>query len=106
MEMRALLSQRRELRSVRATNHGWGAKLAVIFLSCLLVPVQGAGQVSAQSTPEIRIIVVDSQSEASQILKRLQAGEDFAIMAREKSIDPSSGNGGSLGRIDPTTLRT
>ena len=83
-----------------------GAKLLVIVLCCLIIPVQNAGQVPAAPTAEIRIIVVDSPSEAAKILKRLQAGEDFATLAREKSIDPSSANGGSLGRLDPATLRT
>jgi tetratricopeptide (TPR) repeat protein len=102
--MRTSLSQWRVLR--RATSHAWVAELVIILLSCLLFPVKNPAQVPAPTTPEIRIIVLDSQSEAEQILKRLQAGEDFATLAREKSIDPSSANGGSLGRIDPTTLRT
>jgi hypothetical protein len=96
--------QRRELCS--ATSHGWCAKFLVIVLCCLIAPMQNAGQVPTPPTPEIRIIVVESQSEAEQILKRLQAGEDFATLAREKSIDPSSASGGSLGRVDPATLRT
>src|SRR5438270_7221016 len=82
------------------------AALMLIFISCLILSVRGSGQSPSQPTPEIRIIVVDSQSEAEQILKLLKAGEDFATLAREKSIDPSAADGGSLGRVDPASLRT
>lgn len=55
---------------------------------------------------ELRIIVVSSQTEAEQLLHQLHAGADFANLARQKSIDPSAGDGGFLGRMDPNTLRT
>jgi len=55
---------------------------------------------------ELRIIVVNSQTEAEQLLQRVQTGDDFAALARQKSIDPSASDGGSLGRVDPATLRT
>jgi len=58
------------------------------------------------TTVELRIIVVSSQTEAEQLVRQLQTGEDFAAMARQKSIDPSASDGGSLGRLDPATLRT
>lgn len=73
------------------------------FLAAFL---QSVAQVASSSATEIRIIVVDSQTEAEHILDRLRAGEDFATLAREKSIDPSAANGGWLGRIDPASLRT
>src|SRR5678815_2852930 len=38
----------------------------------------------------LRIIVVDSQEEAQQILNRLKGGEDFAALAKDKSTDPVS----------------
>src|SRR5712692_7639929 len=64
-----------------------------------------AGQ-DPPTTIELRIIVVSSQAEAEQLLQRLQTGEDFVALARQKSIDPSAPDGGSLGRVDPETLRT
>jgi hypothetical protein len=107
MEMRPSRFLKSELRGVTAIARRWIAALILVSLSLLIiVPVQSAAQSSTQVTPEIRIIVVESQSEADQILKRLKAGEDFATLAREKSIDPSSSNGGSLGRLDPAGLRT
>jgi tetratricopeptide (TPR) repeat protein len=103
MEMRPS-RLKRELYGI--TDRRWSAALILVFLSSFIVPVRSAGQSSSQLTAEIRIIVVESRSEAEQILKRLQAGEDFATLAREKSIDPSSTNGGSLGTLDPASLRT
>jgi tetratricopeptide (TPR) repeat protein len=62
-----------------------------------------------QDTPRsilLRIIVVNSQTEAEQLVQQLKSGADFAALARQKSIDPSAGDGGSLGQLDPTSLRT
>ena len=44
-----------------------------------------------------RHILVDSESEAQEVLKRIQKGEDFAEIAKELSTDSSSAeNGGDL----------
>jgi len=46
-------------------------------------------------------IVVEELSEAEQILRRLEKGEDFADLAREFSIDPyGRRNGGDMGWIE------
>ena len=42
-------------------------------------------------------IVVETEQEAKEILKRLNKGEDFSRIAREKSISPDARNGGDLG---------
>jgi len=42
-------------------------------------------------------IVVETEQEAKEILKRLNKGEDFSQIAREKSISPDARNGGDLG---------
>jgi parvulin-like peptidyl-prolyl isomerase len=45
-----------------------------------------------------RHILVNSQAEADQILQRIQAGEDFATLAGQYSLDQSTRlNGGDLG---------
>jgi peptidyl-prolyl cis-trans isomerase C len=46
-------------------------------------------------------IVVSTESEAKEIVKNLQAGQAFDKLAKEKSIDPSKQNGGSLGWVLP-----
>ena len=42
-------------------------------------------------------ILVSTEQEASDVLRRLNNGEDFAAVAKEVSIDPSRTNGGDLG---------
>jgi len=53
----------------------------------------------------VRLMILSSAQDAQDILDRLKAGSDFAVLAREKSIDPTSTDGGFLGRIDPASLR-
>ena len=73
--------------------------LAIVFFS-------SAGRAQTQSsTVGLRIIVVNSASEAQQILEQLKGGADFATLARQKSIDSTAGDGGSMGKVDPATLR-
>src|ERR1017187_5177058 len=53
----------------------------------------------------LRVIVGSSEAEAQQILDRLKKGEDFGILAKDKSIDPNAEDYGYLGRVDVATLR-
>lgn len=49
----------------------------------------------------------DAEARARALMERLQAGEDFAILARSASDDPSVvQNNGHLPRVDITTLET
>ena len=100
---------RRPSRAALAGQSNFRSRgLVALFVLCsLLAPVEiRAGQDPAPTGSELRIIIVSSQSEAEKILRRLQAGEDFAALARQNSLDPSASDGGSLGRVDPKTLRT
>lgn len=46
----------------------------------------------------VRHILVETEEEARQVLKRLQGGEDFSAVAKEVSMDPgSAAKGGDLG---------
>jgi tetratricopeptide (TPR) repeat protein len=56
--------------------------------------------------PLLRIIVVSSAAEAEKILEQLKAGADFAQLARQKSSDATSIDGGFLGAVDPLSLRS
>ncbi|MGA8272406.1 MAG: peptidylprolyl isomerase, partial [Candidatus Sulfotelmatobacter sp.] len=69
--------------------------------SCCILRAQ-----SPSSTIELRIIVVDSPALADRTVQRLKSGEDFATLARKLSIDPTSSDGGSMGRVDPSALRS
>ena len=44
-----------------------------------------------------RHILVKTEEEAKAIIKDLDAGKDFATLAKEKSTDPNKGDGGDLG---------
>lgn len=46
-------------------------------------------------------ILVESEDEAKALLEELQAGADFAELARAKSTGPSGPNGGELGWFGP-----
>lgn len=55
---------------------------------------------SAYGLPTVFHILVATEEEANAVLDRLAAGENFAALAEELSIDPgSAANGGSLGPL-------
>jgi len=60
---------------------------------------------SPSHAEHLEIIVTPTEAEASAILAQLNAGKDFAILAKEKSIDPTATDGGYMGKLDPTQLR-
>jgi tetratricopeptide (TPR) repeat protein len=64
-----------------------------------------AGPDDPPGSVPLRMILAASEAEAKQLLERLRSGADFAVLAREKSIDPTAEDGGSLGSIDPSSLR-
>jgi FG-GAP-like repeat/PPIC-type PPIASE domain/ASPIC and UnbV len=65
-----------------------------------------SAQNSPSSVPGLRVIVVATSSRAQEILDQLKQGRDFAELAKAKSSDPTSANGGYMGRPDPGTLCT
>jgi tetratricopeptide (TPR) repeat protein len=54
--------------------------------------------------PGLRIIVVPSASQAQRVLDELNNGGDFAALAQKMSSDPTSAEGGFMGRPDPATF--
>lgn len=77
--------------------------ICVLFSSLTAAPLHGE---RTNTGIDVRIIVVDSPAKADSVLKRLKKGEDFSVIAREVSIDPTSSDGGSMGRVDPSSLRS
>jgi len=75
------------------------AKLAVWAAAGVLI-ADAAG-----ATAAVRMMVVDSVDEAERILKQLESGFDFGVLAREKSTDATAIDGGFLGKVDPASLR-
>ncbi len=61
----------------------------------------GVGQINVP----VRMIVVHSPEEAARIQEQLKSGADFAVLAREKSIDATAVDGGFMGNVDPANLR-
>jgi tetratricopeptide (TPR) repeat protein len=64
---------------------------------------------SAASSPAdlvtLRMIVVSTPEEAEQILDQLKQGQDFAALAKQKSIDTTSDSGGLMEKVSPSMLR-
>lgn len=60
------------------------------------------GQFAESAT--VRAIVVESEDAAQQVVDRLEAGEDFAALAAELSLDPSGQSGGELPPISQGQL--
>ena len=78
-------------------------------LVCLLAVVLGAlfvvGQDQTSTAIPLRLVVLNSAEEAARVRAELEKGADFAVLAREKSVDATSLDGGLLGKVDPSTLR-
>lgn len=49
-------------------------------------------------------ILVKTEEEAKQVIEQLGKGTDFAVVAKEKSIDPTSNKGGDLGWFDASQM--
>jgi len=54
-------------------------------------------QMTGEKEVHARHILLESEDEAKAVLEQLKKGADFAALAKEKSKDPSSSDGGDLG---------
>jgi hypothetical protein len=63
---------------------------AMLWVLLLAVATIVPAQNSTETSVELRIIVVDSSSQAASVLPRLKNGKDFAAIAKAISIDPIS----------------
>jgi tetratricopeptide (TPR) repeat protein len=99
---------RRNLGTIHRTSRCvLGLKLCGSGLLCALLYGQSAPP-AAQGSPKevtLRVIVVRTPEQASQVLEKLKAGYDFATLAKEKSIDPTADSGGFMGRMNLAGLR-
>lgn len=113
-------AKRRELDKREAAQETWAA-LQQNFLIDLLVSdhlaqnplteselraeyTRQTGLLQDAQQYQLRHIVLPSESEAKAVLSALKKGQDFARLAREKSIDASKDLGGNLGWIVSTDL--
>jgi len=77
-----------------------------MLLACLPAFSQNASSGGTPKELSLRIIVVSEATQAQQILERLNRGEDFAVLAKEKSTDATADSGGYMGTLDPSLLRS
>ncbi len=84
--------------------------LARIAAGLAAITVPGTLPLFGQSDAEsgrklpLRLIVVDTRTEAKDVLASLLRGSDFARLAMDQSIDPSASTGGYLGEVNPGDL--
>ena len=80
--------------------------LSWVLLCLLLVLVVFAlGQEQSSTAIPLRILVLNSAEELARVRLEIEKGADFAVLAREKSVDATSLDGGLLGNIEPSALR-
>jgi tetratricopeptide (TPR) repeat protein len=77
----------------------------VVIVLAKFQPAMHAQQESASRQEDLGIIVTSTPEAAQEVLKELNAGMDFGVLAKEKSIDPSSNHGGYVGLLSPDQLR-
>ena len=88
---------------MRSWRVGWAATVAALAGVWLASQAPQAAQSPDALT--LRILVATSADDAQRLADRVRAGADFAVLAREESIDPSASRGGLLGKITVSTLR-
>src|SRR5215212_8164867 len=87
-------------------NFKGGGMITSRVLFCLLAMILFApGQELTSNAIPIRILVLNSAGEAARVRADIEKGADFAVLARQKSVDATSLDGGLLGKVDPSTLR-
>ncbi len=87
----------------------FGSGLRALACATVLAGVAACVLSSAPDDPDsslwMRLIVVHSASEAERLADELRHGADFAVLARETSVDATAVDGGLLGKVDPVSLR-
>jgi tetratricopeptide (TPR) repeat protein len=78
----------------------WWSRLTYLVTLLFLL-----GSSAGQEAIPLRMIVVSSAGEAETIQQQLKTGADFAVLAREKSVDATAVDGGLMGNVDSGTLR-
>jgi tetratricopeptide (TPR) repeat protein len=68
------------------------------------LPMLQAQTAQASGRVNVGILVTATESQAQDALKQLRAGMDFGVLAKEKSIDATAKDGGSMGRLQLSQL--
>ena len=79
----------------------WNLAVAALWVTAItsvfLLPPARSQQAESQPEAYVGMIVTRSAEDAQAVLNQLKAGMDFGVLAKEKSIDPSSNDGGYVG---------
>jgi tetratricopeptide (TPR) repeat protein len=81
---------------------------AAVALGLMAASTFATGQSRSNPSLEeitLQIIVVGSPEEAEHIIDRVKKGESFPALAKEKSIDSTAEEGGSMGSVAVSMLR-
>jgi len=62
---------------------------------------ENISQFEVEEKKKVSHILFDEEAKAKEVLSEIEAGADFAEMAREHSTGPTADNGGDLGFISP-----
>jgi tetratricopeptide (TPR) repeat protein len=93
-------------KSKLARLHFIGTVFVTVAVLLQTIGTQCIAQQNLDSHPvELGIIVTSTEAEASDILRHLNAGWDFSVLAKEKSIDPTAIDGGYMGKMSISQLR-
>ena len=97
---------------MNAGHHGLNWRVAFGLVAAAVIATdavftQTSPPSSRAPTDEVtlRIIITNSEDEASRVVEQLKSGSDFAALAKTLSIDPTADNGGLLGKVPLSSLR-
>src|ERR1035438_3162902 len=76
----------------------------MVNAGAFLVLEARAQEAASSQELHLGIITTRTTEKAQAVLKELNAGMDFGVLAKENSIDPSADNGGYLGQLNPADL--
>ncbi len=82
----------------------WFSAFFLVLAALAFSTADGAAQ-QADAPAGLRMIIVRTEAEAGGLLNRLRGGEQFDLLARTQSIDPSGRSGGYLGVLAMEQLR-
>ncbi len=94
------------MQDQKATKFSFSSKaIVVLFVVQMCIGSSALAQQDSASHPvDIGIIETPTEAEAADVLKQLNAGWDFSVLAKEKSIDSTANDGGYMGRLSPEQL--
>ncbi|WP_337269265.1 peptidylprolyl isomerase [Oryzifoliimicrobium ureilyticus] len=100
LDQTAEFKKRMQYLSDRELHNAYFKKHVVDTITDAEVKARYDKEVAAlpkQEEVHARHILVKTEDEAKDIIKQLDAGKDFATLAKEKSTDPNKDDGGDLG---------